>query len=503
MFFGTFGSDSSSILPKTMLIEGAPGTGKTVVAREITSRWAQNKMLPNIKLLLLIYLKQTDINQIKNFEQLMQVCYENKDLASSCAKYFVNTQGKNLMIIFDGYDEIATKELMKYDDSFFIKLLKRISLPECYLVVTSRPYISAHLHQYCDCRVEIMGFTNHGHLSYLKENLSVEKFQIVTEFLQKNLIIDSLYYIPLHLINFLSLIEYDTQLPKTQTELIGNTIRLTIAWNKNKKSRKWSVPEIDNIIASIAGFAYIMLDKEQFVFSEEEMKSAGVNMAGNNDVYGLLKAVQLNDVENVQHKKVYTFVHISVQEYLAAYHLSKMYNIAQSFALKYKFWDGKYFGLWKMYVGLTAGNMFPLKQFLSGESYITASIRHLFGLKFPGIAEELKTNKVICLQLYQIFLEAPDSEIKESLSTVIKTDAINLSGENLSITDMNIISYVILRYHITMQWQMIDLSHCNIDDESLFPLCKLSNLEDGRLKPIIKCLNISNNNICKLIHCSI
>ena len=498
MIFGTSGSDSSSILPKTMLIEGAPGTGKTVVAREITSRWAQNKMLPNIKLLLLIYLKQTDINQIKNFEELMQVCYENKDLASSFAKYFVNTQGKNLMIIFDGYDEIATKELMKYDDSFFIKLLKRISLPECYLVVTSRPYITAHLHQYCDCRVEIMGFTNHGRLSYLKENLSVEKFQIVTEFLQKNLIIDSLYYIPLHLINFLSLVEYDTQLPKTQTELIGNTIRLTIAWNKNKKSRKWSVPEIDNIIASIAGFAYIMLDKEQFVFSEEEMKSAGVNMEGNNDVYGLLKAVQLNDVENVQHKKVYTFVHISVQEYLAAYHLSKMYNIAQSFALKYKFWDGKYFGVWKMYVGLTAGNMFPLKQFLSRESYVAASIRHLFIIKFPGIAEELKINKVICLQLYQIFLEAPDSEIKESLNTVIKTDAINLSGENLSITDMNIISYVILRSHITVEWQTIDLSHCNIDDESLFPLCQLSNLEDGRLKPIIKCLNISNNNICKL-----
>ena len=132
MIFGT-SSDRSSILPKTTLIEGAPGIGKTVVAKEIASRWAQNKMLPDIKLLLLIYLKKTDINQIKNFEELMQVCHENKDLTSCCANYFVKTQG--------------------------------------------RPYITAHLHRYCNCRVEIMGFAENDRLSYFEENLSYKEFQ--------------------------------------------------------------------------------------------------------------------------------------------------------------------------------------------------------------------------------------------------------------------------------------------------------------------------------------
>ena len=505
MVFSTSGSDSLSTLPKTTLIEGAPGIGKTVVAREIASRWARNIMLPKIKLLLLINLNKIDMNKITNFEKLMQDCHENKNAASSCANYFVNSHGKNLMIIFDGYDEMATED-QKKDDTFLTKLLKRESLPECHLVVTSRPYITAHLHHYCNCRVEIMGFTENDRLSYFKENLSNKKFQMVTKFLQKHPIIDSFCYIPLHLINFLSLVKYDIELPETQTELTGNTIRLTIARNKRKDtntSEKLSVSvlldeKIDNIIASVAGFAYKMLEKEQFVFSEEEMKTAGTNIEDNNDNYGLLKAVQLNDVENVQHKKVYSFVHFSVQEYLAAYHLSKMYSIAQSFALNHKFWDGKYFGVWRMYAGLTKGGSFPFKAFLSNESYFTASIRHFLGFKFAGIADEFTKNKVICLQLYQIFLEAPDSEMKESLSTVIKNDTINLSEETLSITDTNILSYFIAKSSMTKEWQTINLSECGIDDDKLQSFYQGLCIEDGREKPIINNLNISNNKIWKL-----
>ena len=294
----------------------------------------------------------------------MQDCFEDKNAASSCANYFVNSQGKDLMIIFDGYDEMATEE-QKKDDTFFMKLLKGISLPECRLVVTSRPYITAHLHQYCDCRVEIIGFTESDRRSYFKESLPDEKFQMITKFLQENLVVDSFCYIPLHFINFLSLVEYDIELPKTLTELTGSTIRLTVARNK-RYTKKLSVSvlqdkEIDKIIAPVAGFAYEMLEKEQVVFSEIEMKRAGVNIEDNTNYYGLLNTMQVTDVEDIQHKKVYSFVHFSIQEYLAAYHLSKMYNVAQSFALNHKFWYGKYFGVWRMYTGLTKGKNFPLK----------------------------------------------------------------------------------------------------------------------------------------------
>ena len=497
MIFKTH-SCTFNAVPKTILIEGAPGMGKTVIAEEIAYRWAKNKMLRNMQLVLLVYLRNVDIQKITDFDKLLQYYYADKHTASICAKHFISNQGKNLMIIFDGFEEMAVDKQQK-NDTLFMNLLMRKILPDCYLVVTSRLYITSHIRHYFDCKIEILGFTKDDCLSYLQESLSSEKLKLVTEIFQSSSIINDLCYIPINLMNFLFLVEYDhVQLPKTQTELTAYAIYLIIEHNKRKftdESLHVSIfqnMEIDNIIVSVAPFTYKMLEREQLVFLETEIKSAGIYVEHNDDHYELLKAVQLNSFQNLKHKR---FVHPSVQEYLIAYYLSKNSDIAQKFAVNHKFWDGRYFTIWKMYLGLTKGDNFPLKTFLSGE---TTGMHHLLGYTFPGISEELKMSKVRCLQLFEILLEAPDSEMKESLSSVVKTDLINLSNENLNVTEVDIISHYIVRSHVTMEWQMIDLSHCNIDDAGLQLLYQLSNLEDGRTKPTISCLNISHNKICKL-----
>ena len=497
MIFKT-SSCTLNAVPKSILIEGAPGMGKTVIAEEIAYRWAENMMLKNVQLLLLICLRNVDIQKITDFEELLQYYYVDKHSASNCAKHFISNQGKNLMILFDGFDKMAVDKQQKHD-TFFMNLLLRNILPDCYLVITSRPFITRHIHQYCDCRIEILGFAKYDCLSYLQEHISSEKFKSITEIFQSSSIIGNLCYIPINLMTFLSLVDYDDkQLPKTQTELTAYAIRLTIAHNQGKFTNEsfhisiFQDTEINKVIDSIAPFAHKMLEREQLLFSETEMKSTGIYMEHNDNHYGLLKAKQLNSLQNMQHK---SFVHRSVQEYLTAYYLSKNPDIAQKFALHHKFWDGRYFAIWKMYVGLTKGDNFPLKAFLSDE---TTGMYHLLEYTFPGISEKVKISKVRCLQLFEILLEAPDSKMKESISSVVKTDLINLSNEKLSVTEVDIISHYIVRSHVTMQWQMIDLSHCNIDDVGLELLYQLSILEDGQAKPTISCLNISHNRICKL-----
>ena len=499
--------DSSSLNGSSnfTLIEGAPGIGKTVVANEIACRWAQETktMLLNIKLLLLICSRETNISQITSFKELMLHCYgEDEEAASSCAEYFIRTQGKNLMIIFDGYDEMATEEQKKHD-TIFKRLLHKNSLPECHLVVTSRPYVTAHLHQHCNCRVEIMGFTDNDRLEYFEENLSSEQCIFVTKFLQEHLIIDSLCYIPLNLMSFLKLIEHTTnkdELPKTQTKLTEHTVRLTIKRNVEKKENivgttsSLQGEEIEGIIKSLASFAYKMLNKEKLVFSENELKRAGID----DDKYGLLRAVQIDTMDR-QRKKFYSFVHFSVQEYLAAYHLSKRFDIVQSFELDHKFHNDKYFGVWRMYTGLTGGDKFPLQKFLSNQFYLTASLKYLFGIKFPGIHKKFKDNKITYLRLYEMFLEAPKSKIKEHLVDVITSDTLNLSEQNFTSDDMGMLAYFVARSYITQQWKLISLSDCNIDDDRLHTFKHKLCIEDGRKKPIIKELDISGNcNIHKL-----
>ena len=470
-------------------------------------------MLFNIKLLLLISFREIDISQITSFKELMLLCYgEDKKAASSCAEYFIRTQGKNLMIIFDGYDEMSTEKQVK-KDTIFLRLLARDFVPECHLVVTSRPYISACFHHYCNCRVEIMGFTNNDRLEYFRKNLSPELFIFVTGFLQEHLIIDSLCYILLNLMSFLKLVEYTNdkdELPKTQTQLTEYTIRLTIARNKEKKEEIVATnsslqnKKIEKVIKSLAPFAYKMLNNEQFVFSEAELKGAKIYVKDDEDKYGLLKAVQIDTADNmhVQPKRVYSFVHFSVQEYLAAYHLSKMSTIAQVFELNRRFYSLKYFDVWRMYIGLTKGDKLPLRKFLSGEFFFTAAIKHGLGFEFPGIHQKLKSNKFIYLWLYQMYLEAPESKIKESLKDVVNTDndTLNLSGEEIfTQNDMSMLAHFIARSCITQQWELINLSDCNIDDKRLLTFKHNLCIEDGRIKPMIKCLDISGNcNIRKL-----
>ena len=153
-----------------------------------------------------------------------------------------------------------------------------------------------------------------------------------------------------------------------------------------------------------------------------------------------------------------------------------------------------------MYTGLAKGDNFPLQNFLSGESLFIGGMRYLLCFDFPGISKKLRMNKVTCLQLFQIFLEAPDSPIIKLLHTVVNTETmtINLSDETLFPTDTSMLSYFITRSYITLEWQEIYLSNCEINDNKLKGFYKGLCVKDGCKIPIINYLDISQNCICEL-----
>ena len=94
-----------------------------------------------------------------------------------------------------------------------------------------------------------------------------------------------------------------------------------------------------------------------------------------------------------------------------------------------------------------------------------------------------------------MFVEAPDSKMKESLRSTVENDTINLCGEIVTTADIEMVSYYITRSHV-IEWQIIDLSNCNIDDGGFHILCQLSRLEDWYEKPPIKCDCLSKNPTC-------
>ena len=90
-----------------ILIEGAPGIGKTVLAKEIAYQWAKNELLTSKKLLLLVFLRECHQKTMMSIEDLIQFVFRNSEVTSCVTKYLTKTKGKDTVIIFDGFDELS------------------------------------------------------------------------------------------------------------------------------------------------------------------------------------------------------------------------------------------------------------------------------------------------------------------------------------------------------------------------------------------------------------
>ena len=479
------------------IFEGAPGIGKTVVAKQIAYEWANNKILANVELLLLLYFKDPRLQNVRNFTELMKYCK-----ASSCVDYFNERDGENLMLVFDGYDELPKDAIVH---SLFKELLGRDRLSCCSIVFTSRPHNTVDLHHRCDRKIEILGFGENDRFNFLtKNNVSDDNTDKIRIFLQENLIINSLCYIPFNMASLLLLLTEEEDLPKTQTDLTRRAINTTISHHIKKSSKHVDLKKEDlekqvkNTIDLLAPLAFTMIKREKLVFSETEINAAGykaIKIINNNkNAFGLVQMVQFIDSDSSP-EIFYNFVHFSVQEYLAAYHLSQHFSIAQSFYLHDNFWDVRHFGIWKMYAGITQGKKFALQHFLSGENYLKGGIRFLTGHEFPGVSKDITMKKVNCLLLYQMFLEVPENRVKESLSGVVTNDTINLCGEILSLCEVGLLTYCITRSYITRNWRVINLSHCKMGDTKCSKLFQGLSLDDCHQKPTIDYLDLSHNNI--------
>ena len=95
--------------PHSILIEGAPGIGKTILSKEISVQWANGKLLVNTFLVFLIFLRDPLVKMIKSLKDLVKYYYrfdESSDtIASSCAEYLTKSKGDRVTFVFDGFDE--------------------------------------------------------------------------------------------------------------------------------------------------------------------------------------------------------------------------------------------------------------------------------------------------------------------------------------------------------------------------------------------------------------
>ena len=430
----------------------------------------------------------------------MEHVVKSNKITASLSEYLLRTEGKDLAIVLDGYDEISEEDRK---NSIVAHVIYRRILAKCCLVITSRPTASSSLHGTVDCRVEIVGFTEDDRLDYIQTALqgNDDKVKALTLYLQSNPTINALCYIPLNMTILLCLAEDGIEnLPKTQTDMYKKFLEMTIIRFIQKVDIQvskviTSIAELphphNKVFGELTGLAYKALKIDKIVFRLNEIKEVCPNLAvisSNWNGLGLLKAVQHFNAEigNV----TFHFLHFSIQEYMAALYISMLSHNKQIKLLNKTFWQHRYYNTWIMYVGITCGSSFALKHFLSG-NWFQFSTR-IF--KSSSICRKFLENKIKCLHLFQCLVESNNEDMIASVSKFFEGNQIDLSNQTLLPRDVNTLGFFLIR-SINKHWEMLNLSGCNIGSIGINILCDRFLSKESRDIVVIEQLNFSYNQL--------
>ena len=323
---------SSEIKPVAhfVLIEGAPGIGKSTLCWQLCRLWSEGKLkIKKWNLVVLVELKNKDTKEAMS--DVYDLLYHpNDSIREAVAQEVQKRDGEGLLLIFDGYDELSGDQ--RSELSVFHKILKNMILTNATIIVASRPiatkFLPSQFKQNLDQHIEIAGFNETDIQTYItlaceNDKKLLEDFQ---SYIANRPFVLSVMYNPLHCTIVTELyIQYwqDKQkgfAPNTLTELynalILNLLRRSLP---DHQSNFYEIEEISDLptylynnLLQLAEIAAKGLKTGHYIYNSIPY-----------DTLGLMVSVrQLYDIR--PKRSAYMFLHQTLQEYLAALHLHSL-----------------------------------------------------------------------------------------------------------------------------------------------------------------------------------
>ena len=318
------------IKQQCILVEGAPGVGKTTLSWEICKRWAEGNLFKCFSLILLLRLRDETVQTAETVKDLIFYPYEER--LEAITQYLKDTSGKNTLILLEGLDELPQHLLTK--PSTLTLLLAGKYLPGATILVTSRPSATAQLWKKWKERItrhiEILGFTEENITAYVASILSPQELPNFDTYLCTAPSIRQLMYIPLHSGIVVELYKIhkdsDKPLPTNKTALYTALVQ-TILTRYLIKHPKYKDDEIDveeftdlpadvyPDFINISKLAFESVSQQQLIFKD---KDKPIQHLGFMDVVA--------ELFPNKHKLYYSynFLHLSIQEFLGAIYVSLM-----------------------------------------------------------------------------------------------------------------------------------------------------------------------------------
>ena len=432
---------------KVILIEGGPGMGKSTLTIKVCKSWADGELLKEYDAVILLPLRDPEIQAANNIGDLLLV--ENKNEREALYNEITASQGDKICFIFEGYDELP-EQLRKVP--VFAKLKEK--LPKCTLVYTSRPEACNQLRHVASQRIEIRGFKEEQVDEYINNAfVNVEdgkqKASKLTSQVKNNSSMRSILYVPIHIAIVCHIFLLTLTLPETLTELYCllclNLILRHI--NKQNHGEVEYLSSLHNLPAQISEqfhklcfIAYRGREEDKIIFSSRELESYGIdpsNLSG----LGLLLIAPSTSVYG--REKSYNFLHLTVQEYCSAFYLSTLTDKEQFECFKkYQFYES-FQMIWRFYSGITRlRNKHTLR----------------FMLPSKWVESDYRRRRII--ELLHCVYEAHNDELCDIVDS-------QLDGSiDLSFCELDQISCCALGYLLERcRGTLVNLRYCRIGDE--------------------------------------
>ncbi|XP_077063233.1 NACHT, LRR and PYD domains-containing protein 3-like isoform X5 [Siphateles boraxobius] len=324
---------------QTVLTMGVAGIGKTVSVQKFILDWAEEKENQDVQLIFPLPFREINLMKDKTLSlaELLHVFFpETKEMELSSDKYKV-------LFIFDGLDECSlplnfhNNEILRDQseetsvDKLLTNLITGNLLPSALIWITSRPAAADLVPPECVHRVtEVRGFNDPQKEEYFRKRVSDQSLAnaIITHLKSSRSL-----YIMCHIPVFCwisatvlekMLSEAETgEIPKTLTQMYTHFLILQTNIKDEKDYEKKETDE--DLILKLGKLAFQQLVKGNVIFYEEDLRECGIDVTEASVYSGLCSQI-FREESGWYQGKVFCFVHLSVQEHLAALYVY-LYNI--------------------------------------------------------------------------------------------------------------------------------------------------------------------------------
>ncbi|XP_034719006.1 NLR family CARD domain-containing protein 3-like isoform X2 [Etheostoma cragini] len=327
---------------RAVMTTGVAGIGKTVLTQKFTLDWAEGKSNQDIQFTFPFTFRELNVLKERKFSlvELVDHFFSETKEAGIC-----RFEEFPVVFIFDGLDEcrlpldfLNNEILTDVTESTSVgvlltNLIRGDLLPSARLWITTRPAAANQIPPGCvDMVTEVRGFTDAQKEEYFRKRFRDEdQASRIISHIKRSRSLHIMCHIPVFCWITATVLEdvlktrEGGELPKTLTEMY---IHFLVVQSKVKNIKydggaetdpHWS-PETRKMIRSLGKLAFEQLQKGNLIFYESDLTECGIDIRAASVVSGVFTQI-FKEERGLYQDKVFSFVHLSVHEFLAALHV--------------------------------------------------------------------------------------------------------------------------------------------------------------------------------------